>query len=46
MIDEDLVPPVTSVNIYATDLKAMLNAKNYERFSPNVKIRKVWIPKQ
>ena len=24
----------------------MLNEKNDEKFSPNVKIRKVWIPKQ
>ena len=46
MIDEDPVPPMTSVNIYATDLKAMLNVKNDRRFSPNVKIRKLWIPKQ
>ena len=27
-------------------MKAVLNAKNDERFSPNVRIKKVWIPKQ
>ena len=46
VIDEDLVPPATSVNIVVIDLKTMLNAKNDERFSPNARIRKVWIPKQ
>ena len=46
MIDEDPYSPVALVNITTTDLKAVLNAKNDERFSPNVKIRKVWIPKQ
>ena len=46
MIDEDHVPPMASVNIVATDLKAVLNAKNDGRFSPNARIRKVWIPKQ
>ena len=46
MIDEDHVPLVTSVNIDVTDMKAMLNTKNDGRFSPNVRIRKVWIPKQ
>ena len=45
-IDEDPFPPVASFNIAATDLRAMLNAKNDGRFSPNFKIRKVWIPKQ
>ena len=46
MIDEDLVPLLTSVNIDVTDMKAVLNAKNDGRFSPNVRIRKVWIPKK
>ena len=46
MIDEDHVPPVASVYIVATNLKAMLNAKNDEIFSPNVRIRNVWIPKK
>ena len=46
MIDEDPFPLVASINIAATDLRAMLNVKNDRRFSPNVRIRKVWIPKQ
>ena len=46
VIDEDLVPLVASVNITATHLKAMLKVKNNGRFSPNTRIRKVWIPKQ
>ena len=37
---------MASVNIAATDLRAFLNEKEDEKFSPNVKIRKVWIPKQ
>ena len=41
VIDEDPVPLVASINLVATDLKAMLNAKNDGRFSPNAKIRKV-----
>ena len=32
MIDEDPFPPVTSVNIAATDLRVVLNAKKDERF--------------
>ena len=32
---------VASVNIAATDLRAILNEKNNERFSPNVRIRKI-----
>ena len=46
MVDEDPFPPVALVNIVAMDLKAILNEKKDEKFSPNVKIRKVWIPKQ
>ena len=46
MIDEDPFPLVASVNIVATDLRAVLNVKKDERFSPNARIRKVWIPKQ
>ena len=46
MIDEDPFPLVASVNIAATDLRAVLNVKKDERFSPNARIRKVWIPKQ
>ena len=41
VIDEDHIPLVASVNIAATNLNAMLNAKNNERFSPNVRIRKI-----
>ena len=46
MIDEDPFPLVASVNITITDLRVVLNEKKDERFSPNTKIRKVWIPKQ
>ena len=46
VIDEDPFPPVASVSIVATDLRAMLNKKKDKRFSLNVGIRKVWIPKQ
>ena len=46
VIDEDSFPPVASINIVAIDLKAVLNAKNDERFSPNARVRKVWISKQ
>ena len=46
MIDEDPVLSTASVKIATTDLKAMLNVKNDGIFSPNVKIRNVWIPKQ
>ena len=45
LIDEDPFPPVASINIVATNLRAVLNAKNAGRFSPNAKIRKVWISK-
>ena len=44
VIDEDPFPPVALINIAATDLRALLNAKKVEGFSPSVKIRKVWIP--
>ena len=46
MIDEDQFPPITSINIAATDLRAVLNAKKDERFSSNARIRNVWIPNQ
>ena len=46
VIDEDPFPPVASVNIDAFDMRAVLNEKKNERFSPNAKKRKVWIPKQ
>ena len=46
VVDEDPFPPVASVNITATDMRVVLNEKKDERFSPNSKIRKVWIPKQ
>ena len=39
-------PQVASVNIASTNLRAVLNENKDGRFSPNVKIRKVWIPKQ
>ena len=46
VIDEDQFPLVASVNIATIDLRAVLNAKKDGRFSPNVRIRNVWIPKQ
>ena len=46
MVDEDPIPPMDSVNITATDLRTVLNEREDEKFSPNVKIRKVWVPKQ
>ena len=45
-IDEYSFPPVVLVNIATTDLREVLNEKKDERFSPNGKIRKVWILKQ
>ena len=46
VVDEDPFPPVASVNIATTDLRAVLNENEDEKFSPNVKIRNVWVPKQ
>ena len=46
VVDEDPFLPVALVNIATTDLSAFLNEKKDEKFSPNVKIRKVGIPKQ
>ena len=45
-IDKDPFPLAASINIAATDLKAMLNVKKDGRFSPSSRVRKVWIPKQ
>ena len=45
MIDKDPFPPAALIDITAFDFKAMLNAKKAEEFSPNAKIRKVWISK-
>ena len=41
VIDEVSFPPLASINIAATDLRAMLNAKKIGRFSLSVMIRKV-----
>ena len=46
MVDENPFPPMALVNIAATNLRAVLNVNEYEKFSPNVKLRKVWVPKQ
>ena len=46
VVDEDSFLSLASVNIASTDLKATLNEKEDEKFSPNVKIRKVWVLKQ
>ena len=46
VIDEDPFLTMAPVNIAATDLRAVLNVKKNERFSIDVRVRKVWIPKQ
>ena len=46
MIDEDPFPPTASINIVATNWRAMLNAKKAGRFLPSDRVRKVWILKQ
>ena len=38
VIDEDPIPLVASINVVATDLKAMLNAKNDGRFFPETNV--------
>ena len=45
VIDEDPFPLAASINTIAFEFKALLTAKKVEEFSPNTKIRKVWIPK-
>ena len=45
MVDEDPFLPVAPDNIATTNIRLVLNEKNDERFSPNARIRKVWIPK-
>ena len=40
VVDEDPFLSMASVNIVATDLRTILNEKEDEKFSPNVKIRK------
>ena len=45
MVDEDPFPPVASVNIVAIDLREILHEDKDEMFSPNARIRKVWILK-
>ena len=46
MIDEDPFTLVASVNIVTTNLRVVLNVKKDGRFTPNARIRKIWIPKQ
>ena len=46
MVDEDPFLPMALVNIATIDLREVLNETKDERFSPNVRIRKVWISKQ
>ena len=41
MVDEDPFPPVASINIVVIDLRVVLNKNEGEKFSLNVKIRKV-----
>ena len=45
VVDEDPFPPMASVNIATTYMRAVLNEKEDEKFSPNVKIRNAWIHK-
>ena len=40
VIGKDPFPPIASINIDATDLRALLNAKKAGRFSPSARIRK------
>ena len=44
VVDEDPFSSVASINIVATDLRAVPNEKKDENFSSNVRVRKVWIP--
>ena len=46
VVDDDHFPPVALVNIATTYLREILNEKKDEKFSPNLKIRKLGIPKQ
>ena len=46
VVDEDPFPLVASDNIAAMDLRTVLNENEDDKFFSNVKIRKVWIPKQ
>ena len=46
VIDEDLFPPTASINIVATNLRVMPNAKKARIFSQSVRVRNVWILKQ
>ena len=41
VIDEDPFPSATSINIVATDSRAMLNANKGRRFSPSSRLRMV-----
>ena len=41
MVDQDPFLLVALVNIVATNMRGVLNEKKDEKFSPNVKIRKV-----
>ena len=41
MVDEDPFPLVSLVNIAASNLRAVLNEKEDEKLSSNVKIRKL-----
>ena len=45
VIDVDPFPLVASINIAATNSRAMLNAKKARRFSLSARVRKVWIHK-
>ena len=46
VIDEDPFPLVTSINIVAFDLKALINSEKEKRVPLSPKTRKVWILKQ
>ena len=46
VIDEDPFTPTTSINIAATNSRAILNAKKARRFSLSAKVITVWIPKK
>ena len=41
VIHEDPLPPAASINIDATNSRAMLNVKKAGKFSPSARVRKV-----
>ena len=46
VIDEDLFPPVASINTTTFELRALIDSKKTRRITTGPKIRNLWIPKQ